>query len=123
MNKPLAHDELDDKPLDPAVERLQQRLKRLLAVSSLIMVLGLGAVLSVIVYRVFLKDATPRVPAAFERPLTEALPMPEGGRVVSTAIDGTRALVTIEATAGTSVLLVDLETLKVLRRLEMPRAR
>jgi hypothetical protein len=121
MNKPVSSEEFDEKPLDPAMERLQGKLKRLVMTSSLIMVLGLGAVLSVIVYRVFLKDATPSTTVGFDRPLTQALPMPEGGRVIATALHGDHALVTIETASLTSQYLVDMKTLQVVRRLDWTR--
>jgi hypothetical protein len=121
MNKPVSSEEFDEKPLDPALVAVQAKLKRLLMTSSLIMLLGLGAVLSVIVYRVFLRDATPSATIAFDRPLTQAIAMPEGGRVVSTALNGDHALVTIETGSLTSQYLIDLKTLQVVRRLDWTR--
>ena len=52
----MTHPGLDDDsqtepPLDPAAERLQAKLKRLLAVSGLIMTLGFVAVFAAIIYR------------------------------------------------------------------------
>ena len=45
-------DEVDDKPLDPAVERVQQRLRRLMLISTGTLGLGFVAVLVAIVFRV-----------------------------------------------------------------------
>jgi hypothetical protein len=45
------HDD-DEKPLDPAVERVQMKLRRLLMGSSLIMVLGFIAVFGALYYRI-----------------------------------------------------------------------
>nr|WP_306268155.1 hypothetical protein [Pararhizobium sp. IMCC3301] len=42
----------DEKPLDPAVERVQRKLRRLLMGSSLIMLLGFVAVMGALYYRI-----------------------------------------------------------------------
>ncbi|MEP0520072.1 MAG: hypothetical protein ABJO09_01870 [Hyphomicrobiales bacterium] len=50
QNDPLLDD--DEKPLDPAVERVRIKLRRLLMGSSLIMVLGFIAVFGALYYRI-----------------------------------------------------------------------
>ncbi|MHC5656052.1 hypothetical protein [Stappia sp.] len=52
----MTHPDLDDDrdkepPLDPAAQRLQAKLKRLLAISSLVMGLGFVAVFAAILYK------------------------------------------------------------------------
>ncbi len=116
MTNPNFADE-DDKPLDAAQLRLQAKLKRLLFWSSGVMVLGLVAVFAAIFYRVTKVDVKPAV--AWDRPIVAELPMPEGGRVVDTKFDGNRMAVTVEGPKGAAILLVDLETMKVIRRLEL----
>jgi hypothetical protein len=111
----------DEKPLDPAQLRLQAKLKRLLFWSTGVMVLGLVAVLAAIFYRVTKVDVKPAV--AWDRPVIAELPMPEGGRVVDTRLDGNRMAVTVEGPKGAAILLVDLETMKVVRRLELTTAK
>jgi hypothetical protein len=107
----------EDKPLDAAQLRLQAKLKRLLFWSTGVMVLGLVAVFAAIFYRVTRVDVKP-VPT-FDHPIIAELPMPEGGRVASTRIDGNRMTVTLESTRGAAILVVDLETMKVVRRLDL----
>jgi hypothetical protein len=109
--------EEDEKPLDAAQLRLQAKLKRLLFWSTGVMVLGLVAVFAAIFYRVTRTDVKPAV--AWERPIVAEVPMPEGGRVVSTTLDGNRMTVTVESPKGAAILVVDLETMKVIRRLEL----
>jgi hypothetical protein len=46
-----ALEEEDEKPLDPAMERVRQKMVRLLAVSLGVMMIGLMAVLGAIVYK------------------------------------------------------------------------
>lgn len=109
--------EEDEKPLDAAQLRLQAKLKRLLFWSTGVMVLGLVAVFAAIFYRVTKADVKPAV--AWDRPVIAEVPLPEGGRVVDTRLDGNRMAVTVEAPKGSAILIVDIETMKVVRRLEL----
>ena len=106
-----------EKPLDAAQLRLQAKLKRLLFWSTGVMVLGLVAVFAAIFYRVTKADVKPAV--AWDRPVIAELPLPEGGRVIDTRLDGNRMTVTVESPKGAAILVVDLETMKVVRRLEL----
>jgi hypothetical protein len=105
----------DDKDgaLDPAAERLRRKLTRLLLVSGGIMMLGLIAVFGAIVYRLGIlgeeRAAPTRIGAA--GPVEAAINVPADGRLVAAALDGGRALLTIQHSGGRlSLLLVDLET-------------
>lgn len=106
----------EEKPLDAAQLRLQAKLKRLLFWSTGVMVLGLVAVFAAIFYRVTRVDVKP---VAFDPPAIAELPLPDGGRVAATRIDGNRMTVTLESQRGASILVVDLETMKVVRRLDL----
>ena len=114
-----SHDDDKEPPLDEAQLRLQAKLKGLLLWSSGIMVLGLVAVLAAIFYRVYRAESKPAV--AFDRPVIQTLPMPEGGRVTESRLDGNRLLVTFETAKGATILVVDLETMQAIRRLEFER--
>ena len=85
---------------------------RLLFVSGGIMVLGLIAVFGAIVYK--LNERAPDAPAAAfspASPIEGQIAVPAGHRIVSTALDGERALLTIAASDGTtSLLLIDLNS-------------
>lgn len=120
MTDPNADDDTDT-PLDAAQLRLQARLKRLLFWSSGVMVLGLVAVFAVIFYRVMRTEGKPVV--AFDRPLIAELPLPEEARVAETRLDGNRLLVTLTGPKGASILIVDIETMKVIRRLDLAAIR
>jgi len=111
----------DEKPLDAAQLRLQAKLKRLLMWSTGVMVIGLVAVLAAIFYRVTKADVKPAV--AWDRPVIADVAMPDGGRVIDTRLDGARMAVTVESPKGASVLIVDLETMKVVRRLDLTAAK
>jgi hypothetical protein len=111
------HDEEDDAPLSPAAERLRRKLVRLLIVSGGIMALGLIAVFAAIVYKLGegSRGASNRLSAAS---LVEVdLAIPPGNRVVATALDGERALLTLEGPKGRSeLLLIDLASGAVVGR-------
>ena len=106
------YDDEDDKPLDPAAIRLRRKMVRLLFVSGGIMVLGLIAVFAAIVYK--LNERAPNTSAtAFSAasPIEGQIAVPAGHRIVSTALDGERALLTIVAPDGTtSLLLIELSS-------------
>jgi hypothetical protein len=107
----------DEKPLDPAAERLRRKMVRLLFVSGGIMLLGLIAVFASIVYK--LNERAPDASAGFPAasPVEAEIALPAGHRIVSTALDGERALLTLAAPDGsTSLLLIDLTSGAVLAR-------
>lgn len=115
----MSHTEDDpEKPLDAAQLRLQARLTRLLLYSGGIMVLGLVAVFAAILYRVNRPEARPTLDPA-KPALIETVALPAGGRVIASRLDGTTLVLTAEHPGGTTVLLVDALSLKVLRRLEL----
>lgn len=120
--------EKQDEPLDPAVERVQVKLRRLLMGSSLIMVLGLGSVVAAIVYKLNERsendDTRYRVPAV----VTEAdmrrasYPLPKNARVVSTAFSGDNLAVTYEVPGeGGGVLLIDVPSWQVYSIMALPQ--
>ncbi|GLK54392.1 hypothetical protein JOD31_001559 [Methylopila capsulata] len=104
-------DGADDE--DPRVQRVYARLRRLTMVGGLTMGVGFLALISVIVYRVV--KSTPAPTTFVER----ALALPEGARVVSTAADAGRILVTIERDGRVSVHVVDAATLAETGRLDL----
>lgn len=105
------HDEAE-APLDPAQERLRRKLVRLLMVSGGIMMLGLIAVFAAIVYKVGETSRTAEpVGLSAGVPVEGRITVPSGHRLVDTALNGERALLTLQAPDGSSVLLfVDLAT-------------
>ena len=111
------HDRDDEKPLDPAAERLRAKMTRLLLVSGGIMVVGLIAVFFAIVYRLgFLGPGQDSWADAGGAPLESRIEVPPGARLVSTALDGNRALLGIQAAGVISLLLVELPSGRVVGR-------
>jgi hypothetical protein len=114
----------EEKPLDPAVDRVQKRLRRLMLVAGLTLGLGFLAVFAGIMYRVFTTDsgAPPALPKGAATPtisLSE-LGLSPDARVISTSLDGDRLALTFAEGGGTTVIVFDLATMAVVARLSVP---
>lgn len=88
------------------MERVQRKLRRLLAVSGLIMVAGLVAVFAAIFYRLSVADkAMPKAVADLQ------VPLPAGAELQSASATGDRLTLVIAAPGGaTEIRVVDLAT-------------
>jgi hypothetical protein len=107
------YDEAEDTPLDPAAARLRRKMVRLLIVSGGIMLLGFIAVFAAIVYKLNERGSL----ASAGAPIEGAIEIPAGAKIVGTALDGDRALLTLSASDGsTTLLVVDLASGKTLGR-------
>jgi hypothetical protein len=92
-------DDLDEKPLDPDMEKVRRKMVRLLAVSIAIMFIGLMAVLGAIVYKFTRSDdsnVVAKVPSSSsmavpaDAPVEAVASLPQGFTVESVSLDGTR---------------------------------
>jgi hypothetical protein len=108
MSDPLADN--DEKPLDPAAERIVAKVRWLMLISGLTTALGVAAVLGVIGYRVFKAEGSAEVADV------TAL-IPKGARIVSTAVAEDRLAVTLEIGGAIEVRTFDLKTLRQTGRL------
>jgi len=106
----------DDQPLDPAADRLRRKMARLLLVSGSIMVLGFIAVFSAIVYKLGLLGETEEGAATSGSVVEARVAVPPGTRLVGTALDGNRALLSVEADGATSLILLDLASGRIVGR-------
>lgn len=117
-----AFDNPDEKPLDPAVERLQRRMRRLILISGLTLGVGILAVFLAIVYKLMTYEPKGR-PAAIAQgsavpTLKRAdLGIPADARLAGTALDGDRLALTYEAAGGATVIIFDLPSMTVVDRL------
>jgi hypothetical protein len=111
----------DDKPLDPAIEQVRQRVRRLMLISALTLGLGIVAVFLAIGYRLmtYQPKGPPALVAGAAIPTLDraALGLPAGARLVSTALDGDRLALTFEAPAGTTIVVIDLRSKAMVDRL------
>ena len=116
---------------------MRRKLIRLLVISFGIMILGLGAVIAAIVYKInerndaadiragaaadaseSAKSATGRL--SVETAIAGAIDLPAGARILAASLDGDHALMTLALADGTMQLLViDLPTGKVFVRYDL----
>lgn len=95
----MNEDDLDEKPLDPEMEKVRRKMVRLLAVSIGIMFIGLMTVLGAIVYK-FTRSDDAQLPAAqvagssagvpSDAPIEAVAALPAGFVVDSISLDGNR---------------------------------
>lgn len=90
--------EIDEKPLDPAVERIRARMVRLLAVSIGIMFAGLMAVLIAIFYKMS-NDAGNRLPE-------QALILPLDAEILGEALGDGHIMLRFKTANGDETLLL-----------------
>ena len=85
----------DEKPLDPVLEKVRRKMIRLLAVSIGIMVVALIGVMIAIVYKtkqVSTEDAPSASSVPSDAPVSTTVNLPDGFRITSTDLSGSRIL-------------------------------
>lgn len=112
----------DEKPLDPATEKLRRKMVRLLAVSIGVMMVGVMAVLGAIVYKInaggreVAMRETGSTPLALET-LEGRIELPDRAQIVSASLDAGRVLLQLKMPDGASSLLVySLERNRIIAR-------
>lgn len=96
----------DDKPLDPAAEKLMAKLRARALVSGSIMAIGFAIVMGVIAYRLFFPQGSA---ASAGKTITATLP--KGARIVSTAASDGRIVVTVDVGGTIELRTYDIKTL------------
>lgn len=91
-------DIIDEKPLDPEVERIRARMVRLLAVSISIMFAGLMAVLIAIFYKMS-NDAQSRLPE-------QVISLPAGAEIIGEALGDGNIMLRVREANGMEYLLI-----------------
>lgn len=103
--------EQDEKPLDPAVEKVRRRLVRFVAVNLGLLFFALMAVLVAVVYKSGVLAPQPEI-AATRVPgeiVSGDIPLPAGARVVSQSFSGdVLSLHLALADGGQAILLYDI---------------
>jgi hypothetical protein len=101
----------EEKPLDPATERVRRKMVRLLVVSIGVMMVGLMAVLGAIVYKVSNSGngaggevASGGVP--IEPGFEGRVDLPQGAEIVSTALDGDNILLQLRLAQGERQIVI-----------------
>ena len=120
--------ELDEKPLDPEVEKVRRKMVRLLAVSIGIMIVGVMAVLAAVVYRISQGDE-PETPMLADVPAFPAggavaeaqAALPDGFVVENVGLDGTRILFHGRGEAGAAAYVFDIVENRVVAEISIGR--
>ncbi|MGN6584897.1 MAG: fimbrial protein [Rhizobiaceae bacterium] len=111
----------DEKPLDPAVERVRRRLIRFMVINLGILFVAFAVVLGAIIYKLSFapKKAAEQARAVQvpngNEPITATIPLPAGARLLSSSLSGSRALLTVELTDKSQTLIFyDLEAGRII---------
>mgnify|MGYP001287877553 CR=1 FL=1 len=106
-----ALDDTDDKPLDPAVERVRRKLVRFIVINLAILFVALMAVVGALVYRT-VGQSGPEETARFTPPTGEGqalegvIDLPAGARILSHAASGDRLTLHVETADGAQAIHV-----------------
>lgn len=100
------------------MERVRLKLRRLILVSGTTVLVGFLAVLFAVMYKIAPDRGKPALSASAE-PVTLADVLPAGARVVSTALDGNLLALTIDLSGATRIVVIDVGTGAVVRRIEL----
>ncbi len=123
MAQPPIDDEAEDKPLDPAVEKVRRKLMRFVGVNLGILFVALMAVVVALVY----KDRGAAPPPAAEagpavpgEPVSGEIVLPAGAEIVSQSISGNRVSVDARlAGGGRAIFVYDLAERRVVGRIDI----
>jgi len=98
----------EEKPLDPAAERLRRKMLRLLAVSIGTLMIGVMAVLGAVVYKIGSRgDSGPEISASAPvEAYRGRIDLPQGARILSTSLDRDRVLLHLELAGGAQSLML-----------------
>jgi len=142
------NEDTDEKPLDPAVARVQARLQRLMLIAGLTLGVGILAVFLAIIYRITASNDKPPdasvaevaamptlgavsgedagqpepgsvPPGTVEAMLVVEATIPADARLVASTVAAGRIVLTYEHFAGTILIIVDPETLQIVGRLDL----
>lgn len=99
----------EEKPLDPAVERVRRRMLRLMVISIGIMMTGLMAVLGAIVYKIgsYGEEVEAVAPAPVGTIASEgSINLDAGAAIISSSLDGDNILLRIREGDGAGALWI-----------------
>lgn len=111
----------EEKPLDPAVEKIRRKMVRLLVISSSVIVLGLMAVLGSIVYKANKNSVAAQQSALTTGPIApqQSVTLPKGFVLESTTIDGNHIWFMGTADARHLIIVHDIATGKTLTEISV----
>ena len=108
----------DEKPLDPAAERVRRKLVRFMAINLSILFLALMAVVAALVYKsMTVPPETPTVVAG--EVLDGEIVLPRGARIVSQSLSGDRLSLHIAVDAAESIVVYDIARRQIVGRFDL----
>ncbi len=121
MNAQTPHDQADtgedDKPLDPAAERVRRKLVRFMAINLGVLFLALMAVVIAIVYRFVStapeqEAAVPAVISELPAPppgaeISGQIALPDGARLISHSLSGAHLTLDVAVEGQRQILIYD----------------
>lgn len=97
----------DDKPLDPAVEKVRRKLVRFVAINLGILFVALLAVVAALVYKTRPTGPVAEEVVASSPGVIEAeIALPSGARIVSQSLSGNRVAINSELADGSRVIFL-----------------
>ena len=120
MARPAFDDE-QEKPLDPAVEKVRRKLVRFVAINLGLLFIALMAVVVALVYK-SRTVAPPATDVAVEAPSPEGvaegrIPLPTGAKIVSQSLSGNRISLSLEFSDGRrAIYLYDVAARRIVGR-------
>lgn len=117
----------DEAPLDPALLRVQARLRRLMLIGISTLVIGVVAVLIAIIYRFYIADdsdgATVNLRTTITGEITaESVGLGPDAQLVEQTIDGNQMVLTFQEGADLVNVIIDTRTMQVTGHLRMTGA-
>jgi hypothetical protein len=100
----------DEKPLDPAAQRIVDKVRWLMLLSGFATFLGIAVVIGVVGYRFFRAEGS-------VAPAEIVALLPKAAKIVSIVPAADRIVVTIEVAGATEIRTFDLRTLRPTGRL------
>ena len=124
--RPIAAKATNEEPLDPTLERVQARLRRLMLIAGLTLGVGMFAVFAAILYRIVTLDASTApqalAPGAAVPTLKRSdIGVPTEAELSGVALEGDAILLTYTHAGGEMVVVLDATAQVVTRRLDIIR--
>jgi hypothetical protein len=103
-----ADEDSEDRPLDPAVERVRKRLVRFVAINLGLLAAALMAVVAALVYKTGREASAPEAAATAPAagPMVGDILLPAGARLVSQSLSGNRIALDAELADGSRALFL-----------------
>jgi len=111
-------DNEDEKPLDPAAERVRRKLVRFMAINLGILFAAVMAVLAALVYKSMQAPEPVALPATGEAVAGEIV-LPRGARILSQSLSGDRLSLHIAVEGAETIMVYDMAQRRIVGRFEL----